>query len=118
MHLRHDSLRTLGLAVECFPRYVNRTVNLHSLDAVLLSFILRGRGYHQIDDETFTESGASLAVTHYGQKHDIVTGPQGMDVINVYLDLERHSLPVLPGELQEVLPLLLPLDQAPAACAW
>ena len=106
---RHDSLRTLGIAVEHFPRYVNRATNLHSLDVVLLSFILGGRGHHQIDDETFAVTGASLAVTHYGQQHSIVTDARGMDVMNVYLDLEHHPLPVLPRELQAVLPLLLPL---------
>lgn len=106
---RHPSLRTLGLAVEYFPRYVNRKARLHSLDVVLLSFIIRGRGRHQIDDETFAETGASLAVTHYGQRHDILTDRRGMDVINVYLDLEHHPLPVLPRPLQPVLPLLLPL---------
>lgn len=105
----HDSLRTLGIGVEYFPRYINRQLRLHSLDTVLLSFILKGRGYHYIDDERFTESGASLAVTHYGQRHDILTDRRGMDVINVYLDLENHPLPVLPRELQEILPLLLPL---------
>ena len=102
-------MRTLGVAVEYYPHYVNRAVDLHSLDVVLLSFIVRGRGHHQIDDETFAVTGASLGVTHYGQQHSIVTDARGMDVINVYLDLEHHPLPVLPRELQEVLPLLLPL---------
>ncbi len=106
---RCPSLGTLGVAVEFYPGYVNRTVRLHTLDVVLLSFILRGRGVHHIDDRTFEESGASLAVTHYGQRHDILTDERGMDVINVYLDLENHPLPVLPRELQRVLPLLLPL---------
>jgi len=106
---RLDSLRPLGIAVEFYPHYVNRRVRLHSLDVVLLSFILKGRGQHHIDDETFAERGASLAVTHYGQKHDIVTDRRGMDVLNVYLDLENHPVPVLPRELQGVLPLLLPL---------
>lgn len=106
---RQPSLRTLGIAVEHFPHYVNRTINLHSLDVVLLSFILRGRGRHMVDEETFTENGASLTVTHYGQRHEIVTGPRGMEVINVYLDLQHHPLPSLPRGLQQVLPLFLPL---------
>ncbi len=107
---RHPSLRTLGIAVEHFPGYVHtRNVRLHSLDVVLLSFILRGRGQHHLDGETFTEKGASLAITHYGQRHDIITDARGMDVINVYLDLQNHSLPVLPAELQQILPLILPL---------
>ncbi|MCE9613609.1 MAG: AraC family transcriptional regulator [Lentisphaerae bacterium] len=109
IHRRVPTLATLGVGVEYFPGYVNRRVNLHALDAVLLSFILRGRGQHIIDGETFDEGGGSLAVTHYGQRHDILTDAQGMDVMNVYLDLRNVPLPPLPGELQQVLPLLLPL---------
>ena len=106
---RMPSLRSLGIAVEYFPRYINREINLHALDVVLLTFILRGRGRHVIGDETFAERGASLAVTHYGQQHDILTDPRGMDIVNVYLDLQNHPLPSLPRELQAVLPLFLPL---------
>ncbi|MCE0497465.1 MAG: helix-turn-helix transcriptional regulator [Methylacidiphilales bacterium] len=107
---RHlSSLRTLGLAVEYFPGYINRKIRMHSLDVVLLSFIIRGRGRHIIGTEVFEETGASLAVTHYGQQHDILTDGRGMDVVNVYLDLQNHPLPTLPRELQSVLPLLLPL---------
>lgn len=103
------SLRALGIAVEYFPRYIHREMNPHALDVVLLTFILRGRGRHVIGDETFAESGASLAVTHYGQRHDILTDSRGMDIINVYLDLQNHPLPSLPQALQPVLPLFLPL---------
>lgn len=106
---RFPSLRTFGLAVEYFPGYVNRKIGMHSLDVVLLSFIIRGHGRHIIGNETFDETGASLAVTHYGQEHDILTERRGMDVINLYLDLQNHPLPTLLRELQPVLPLLLPL---------
>ncbi|MFA7345030.1 MAG: AraC family transcriptional regulator [Terrimicrobiaceae bacterium] len=106
---RQPSLRSLGIAVEYFPRYINREIRPHALDVVLLTFILRGRGRHVIGDETFAESGASLAVTHYGQRHDILTDSRGMGILNVYLDLQHHPLPSLPRGLQAVLPLLLPL---------
>ena len=106
---RLPSLATLGVAVEYYPRYVNQVPRPHTIDVVLLSVILRGRGRHILEDQTFDERGASVAVTHCGQSHDILTEPEGMDVMNVYLDLERHALPVLPGPLQQVLPLLLPL---------
>lgn len=106
---RQTSVKTLGIGVEYFPNYIHRRLQLHSLDVVLLSFILRGQGRHIIDTDEFAEHGASLAVTHYGQAHDILTDDTGMDVINVYLDLKNHPLPVLPRSLQSVLPLLLPL---------
>lgn len=105
------TLHTLGVAVQYFPRYVHRKVSLHSLDVVLLSFILRGNGKHLIDDESFEERGSSLAVTHYGQRHDILTDANGMEVINVYLDLQNFPLPVLPRDLQQILPRLLPLHR-------
>jgi len=106
---RLPSLRALGIAVEYFPRYVNQQMNLHALDVVLLTFILRGRGRHVIGSETFVESGSSLAITHYGQEHGILTDSRGMEILNVYLDLQNHPLPSLPRVLQPVLPLLLPL---------
>jgi len=108
-HRRYPSLATLGFAVQPFPGYVNRRVNLHALEVVLLSVIVRGHGEHRIENEVFEEHGNSVAVTHYGQRHDILTDRRGMDVINVYLDLKTHALPVLPRELNEVLPLFLPL---------
>jgi AraC-like DNA-binding protein len=106
---RHPTLRSLGIAVEYYPGYINRKLDLHSVDVVLLSFILKGRGRHYIDREEFHETGASLAVTHYGQRQDILTDKYGMDVMNIYLDLAHHVLPALPDKLQRVLPLLLPL---------
>lgn len=107
---RHlPSLAALGIGIEHFPHYVNRRLRLHAVDVVLLSVVLRGHGRHFIDNDTFEEGGASLAVTHYGQRHDILTDANGMDILNVYLDLETYLLPSLPGDLQDVLPLLLPL---------
>ncbi|HSI83359.1 MAG: helix-turn-helix transcriptional regulator [Candidatus Methylacidiphilales bacterium] len=106
---RQPSLDSVGIGVEYYPDYINREINLHSLDVVLLTLILRGRGRHIIDDEAFAENGASLAVTHYGQRHDVLTDEKGMDILNVYLDLQHHPLPSLPHALQPVLPLFLPL---------
>lgn len=103
------SLRDLGLAVEYFPNYVNRHLKLHSPGIVLLSVIIRGRGWHILGDETHEEIGGSVGITHYGQFHDILTSDDGMDVMNVYLDLERHALPRLPRDLAAVLPEILPL---------
>jgi hypothetical protein len=42
----HPSLRTLGFAVQYFPRYVHTTPHPHSVDVVLMSVIIRGRGRH------------------------------------------------------------------------
>ena len=103
------NLKSLGVAVRYFPSYVNTKLHLHSTDIVLLSFILRGTGKHYLGDNVYDEKPGYLSVTHYGQYHDIITGPGGMDVMNVYLDLERHPLPSLPSELQPILPEILPM---------
>jgi hypothetical protein len=97
------------LAVQYFSRYVNRTERQHSLDVVLLSVIVRGRGRHVMGDEVHHETGGSVAVTHYGQMHDIVTDARGMDIYNVYLDLRNHPLPVLPETLRPILSAILPI---------
>jgi len=109
MHHRHPSIRRYGLAVEYFPRYIHREEDLHSVDVVLLSVILRGRGQHLLDDEVRAVRGCSVDVTHYGQKHDIVTDARGMEIYNVYLDLRNHTLPVLPESLRTTLSAILPI---------
>jgi AraC-like DNA-binding protein len=106
---RHPSIRRHGLAVEYFPRYVHREENLHTIDVVLLSIILRGRGRHLLDDEVRPVTGCTVDVTHYGQKQDIVTDARGMEIYNVYLDLRNHPLPVLPESLRATLSAILPI---------
>ena len=106
---RFPSLRRYGLAVEYFPRYVNRECLQHAVDVVLLSVVVRGRGWHVLGDEIHEEAGGSVAVVHYGQKHDIVTDRRGMDIYNVYLDLRHHALPVLPESLRSTLSAILPV---------
>jgi AraC-like DNA-binding protein len=103
------ALRRYGFAVEYFPKYVNVRENQHAVDAVLLSVIIRGRGRHVMGDEVYTETGGSVAVTHYGQTHDIVTDRRGMDVYNVLLDLRNHPLPVVPEPLRTTLSTILPI---------
>ena len=105
----HPSLKRYGVAVEYIPHYVNQRERQHSLDVVLLSVIIRGRGRHVLGDEVHRETGGSVAVTHYGQAHDIVTDARGMDIYNVFLDLRNHPLPVLPENLRSTLSAILPI---------
>ena len=106
---RYPSIGRLGLAVEYFPRYVHREENLHAVDVVLLSVILKGRGQHLLDQDRRPVKGSSIDITHYGQKQDIVTDARGMEIYNVYLDLRNHPLPVLPPSLRGTLSAILPL---------
>jgi len=106
---RLPALRTLGFAVEFFPRYVNRTLHPHAVDVVLMTVIVRGRGQHVMGGRVYEERTGSVGITHYGQEHDVLTTRAGMDIYNVYLDLQHHALPSLPAELQPIAPLILPL---------
>jgi len=97
------------VAVQHFPRYINLQQRQHSVDVVLLSVIIRGRGRHYMGKEVHEEIGGSISVTHYGQMHDIVTDSQGMEIYNIYLDLVTHPLPILPEELRSTLSAILPV---------
>lgn len=102
------SLKTQGFALQYFPGYINRSKQLHSVNEVLLSFVIQGKGTHYLGNHAYPEKGPSLSITHYGQVHDIVTTETGMDVMNIYLDLKHHALPDLPPGYQEALHQILP----------
>jgi AraC-like DNA-binding protein len=106
---RYPSLRTTGLAVEHYPCYRNFKLHPHSLDVVLMSFVVVGHGRHYMGSHVFEEEPGCLGITHYGQEHDIITDRGGIDIYNVYLDLAGHDLPSLPAEFRDVLPEVLPL---------
>jgi len=102
----------LGVAVVHFPRYVNRTLRLHGTPCVLASCAVAGGGIHHLGDRAVPERGASVSVVHYGELHDIVTEPTGIEVYNLFLDPQRHPLPRLPTPLDAVLGELIPLHPA------
>jgi AraC-like DNA-binding protein len=102
-------LKENGFGIEHYPIYNNRFKNLHSVDVVLLSFILKGEGTHFLGDKSYPEKGPSLSVTHMGQVHDIITNNNGMEILNIYLNLENYALPDVPEPLRGVLHQILPL---------
>lgn len=104
------TLGTLGIDLVYFPAYENRERRMHSVDALLLSCILGGKGTHFIESDQFDETGSSISVINYGQTHDIVTdGP--MEVMNLFLDFERLAIPTLPFELRGSLPSVISLHR-------
>lgn len=105
---RNRPIGTLGFGIEWFPGYINQTVRQHALDIVLLTCVTRGHGRHLMGDESYEVGPGSVGVTHYGQEHDLVTGPDGVDVFNIYLDPARHPLPALAPELTPTLAAILP----------
>jgi AraC-like DNA-binding protein len=103
-----ESLRTLGVGVELFPHY--QTVGgMHEHDFVEMNLIAAGRGRQRIEDQWYDIERGWLSVIHYDQAHALVGAPDGLEIINVYLDPGVFPLPELPDRLQRVLPAVVPL---------
>lgn len=109
---RFPQLKELGFAVEYFPRYVNQSVQLHTVDVVLMTVGMHGRGQQVLNDTTFDVTDGWIGVTHYGQSHCVTTTKRGMSLYNVYLDLRGKSPPALPQIFDDVVTAILPLHPA------
>ncbi len=107
------SLRQAGIAAERFPRFVSDTLDPHQLDVVLMTFVLAGRGVHQMGPATHEIVAPSVSVTITGQTHSLVTDEAGLHVVNVFLDPDLHPLPILQPPLDEALAALVPLPSTP-----
>lgn len=101
------TLRSLGVAAQYFERYVNKNTRQRSVDVVLLTCLVQGKGVHVMGRQRLNIEPGYVGITHYGQKHVLLTDSQGIEVINLYLDLQNHALPVLPRSLQSTLSNIL-----------
>lgn len=106
-----ETLRRYGVALDYHPNYVKQRPEPHSVDVLLLSFIIRGHGQHVMEETVFEESGGSIGITYYGEMHDIITDANGMDIYNIFLDPTTCVLPALPAELREIMHVVLPQHQ-------
>ncbi len=105
---RFPALGLLGMAAEHFPRYVNARKQPHQVDVVLFTCVLAGHGVHHLAHESLVMGPGSVGITLYEQEHDLQTDAAGMEVVNVYLDLMRHPLPMLSAPWDRTLAELLP----------
>lgn len=104
-------LRTLGIAAQHFSCYRNLEEIHHRPDLDLLSLIIKGECRHLIGTESFSEHGPCLGITPRGGNHCIITGEDGIEIMNLYLDPDRLTLPLLPAPFQEITALLFPPGQ-------
>ncbi len=98
-----------GIGVQRFPRYVQTHHWRHSHTFVEVNYIRQGRCTHHIGDRVFATGPGSFGITHYTQSHDLVTGPEGIEVINLYLDVQNHLLPDVGPDLNAALHQILPI---------
>jgi len=102
-------LSRVGLACQRFERFVSQEPHLHGHDILEMGFVVAGHCEHLIEGRRFAMGPGSLGIVHYGERHGYRTGPEGVDIINLYCDPERHPLPDLPDPLRRLLPEVLPL---------
>jgi AraC-like DNA-binding protein len=102
-------LNEFGFGLEWFPAFKSAGKILHTHDLVELVYVCRGEGTHILGDREVPAMHGSLAIIHRNQMHGFKTGPGGLDLINLYLDINRFPLPLMPEGLQNLLPLIIPL---------
>ena len=104
------SLDQVGIAAEHFPAYHHPQHSVRiTHDILYCSLLLSGSAMHHVDTDVYPETAGSVSVVNYGIEHEIVTGPEPVEVFNIYLDPERHALPTLPAELASHLYRLMPV---------
>jgi AraC-like DNA-binding protein len=102
-------LKEFGFGIERFSAFTSSGGMLHTHDLVELVYVCRGTGLHILGAKEYPAVPGSLAIIHHNQAHGFQTGPEGLDLINLYLDVTRFPLPVMPEGLRNTLPLIIPL---------
>ena len=110
-----ELLSTIGLALQYFPAFDHSTTRLrdlpiHSHNFLEMSYIINGRCENLFGDgNIYIENPGALVITHYNQSHTIHTPFGPVEKINIYFDLKHLSIPPVPPEFEDILPVILPL---------
>ena len=99
-----------GFTVLSHPEYNNNVRDPHSLDVILFSWFISGKGTHYIADNQFSIRSGSIGITPVGVSHDIMTDGK-MDIINLFINLRSFLLPILPEKFMNYLQIILPFQQ-------
>jgi len=70
---------------------------------------MNGNRRHYLGQHHYDEKGMTASIIHYGQKHDIITDDEGVDVYNIFLDLKKLPPFIASDKLKSVFSLILPL---------
>lgn len=101
-------LQSDGLAFEYFPAFSQKNHDFHSHRFVEILFVFSGKFRHVTADRTYDESAGGLTVLNYNQFHTLTTPNGPVELMNVYLDLTKYTLPGLPEPLAARLRELIP----------
>lgn len=108
--LRNNKLlNDIGFGVQHLPRYRQTARDPHTHDILEMAYVVSGKCAHRIGKATYDNGPGSLGIVHYSQEHDFVTDAAGIDVYNLYFDIERRPLPPIGAELQHALQSIVPM---------
>ncbi|HNX26380.1 MAG TPA: AraC family transcriptional regulator [Phycisphaerae bacterium] len=102
------TLQKTGLGVEYLENYENHHRWLHSHNYIEMSYILAGQCFHELAGQRFSQAAGTLSIINFNQTHNLET--QGaIKVVNIYLDIDKYPLPLLPEKLNCIVPMFLSL---------
>ncbi len=104
-------LEEYGFAVERFQGWQNLVSAPHGHDVLEINYLVEGRAIQTAGDLNSNFEKGMLTVINYGLTHSIITAYGGIDIINVYIDVERFALPRLDEALMGVLRCIIPLSR-------
>ncbi|MGL1891436.1 MAG: AraC family transcriptional regulator [Spirochaetaceae bacterium] len=106
----NKQLEKFGFSVLSHPDYNNVIRDPHSLDVILFSWFISGKGKHYIADNKFDINSGSMGITPIGITHDIQTDGD-MTIINLFINPRTFPLPILTDKFMSYLQILLPFRQ-------
>ncbi|MFI4912947.1 MAG: AraC family transcriptional regulator [Sedimentisphaeraceae bacterium JB056] len=108
-------LDEFGFAVEKFPDWESSCIGSHGHDILEMNYILRGRAVQTVAGVEVAVEAGSLSVVNYGMEHEFSTEPQStIDIINIYIDIQKVRLPQFDRQLRELLRGIIPLHKISA----
>lgn len=102
-------LEEFGFGIELFENWNNAQKSFHGHDVLEMNYILRGRAVQSDGQSGSAIRRGILTVINYGLEHSIETDAEGIDIINIYIDIARVRLPELDEDLTAVLRNVIPL---------
>lgn len=106
-----EMLSEFGFAVELFNGWQNSVSSSHGHDVLEMNYIIRGEAIQRTGEVSGRLKRGSLSVINYGLEHQIITEFGDIDIINIYIDIERLRLPQLDGRLRSLLRGIIPLHK-------
>ncbi len=104
-------LERFGFAVELFENWHNDSPLSHDHDVLEINYVARGCATQFASGVKGQISAGMVTVINYGLEHSIITDMGSIDIINIYIDIERFRLPQFSEDFISVLRQIIPLHK-------